>query len=150
MGATYYMSCVNLEAGSTFSHALGKNMVRSQIAHFRLKKKKSYVSFSLLGTQSPSVRMDLWVSSLCLNTNPQFFPTVNITFHTPKQEPPLPTFKIGFLPPHDNAGLVNSIHAGHTATGPHTGLLKGVAGTRGEAASGSWSPACPSSLACVQ
>lgn len=49
VGATYYMSCVNLEAGSTFSHALGKNMVRSQIAHFRLKKKKKLCVLFFVG-----------------------------------------------------------------------------------------------------
>lgn len=36
---------------------------------------------------------------------------LNITFHTSKQEATFPTFKTGFLPSHEVAGLVNSIQA---------------------------------------
>lgn len=41
-----------------------------------------------------------------------FLNCVNITFHTSKQEPTLPTFKTGLLPTHE--ALVNSIHTSRT------------------------------------
>lgn len=40
MEAKYHMNCVSLEAGSTFSNALDKNMAWCQLAPLRLKKNK--------------------------------------------------------------------------------------------------------------
>lgn len=137
-GAIYCVSCVNLGAERTFSNVPDKNTVWSQIAPFRLKRKKGkttrYVPF-LLHIMSVweavfILRMGLEMSSLlCPQQAPcppckRISNCLNTTFHTPKQESTFHTFKIGLAPTREVAGLVNSIHASHTNHRPYTGLHK--------------------------
>lgn len=86
----YWVSCVSLEAGNTFSNTLNKNKVRFQIATTGYTHTMSiWDHVSIYKNGSVSV-----FSSLPL-TLPKIFPNcLDISFQTSKQE----AFKTGLLP----------------------------------------------------